>query len=117
MQTEPERIGYGILKRLGLPYRAQHLVARKFCVDAYLPEQKVVVQFDGDYWHGHPAKYAALDARQARRVNHDRSQDAYMAKLGYRVIRIWESDLKKRPEAVQEGLRKALTDGSSYVLQ
>jgi len=54
----------------------------------------IVIQFDGDYWHGNPRKYPVLTERQKKQVKRDRAQDAYLISCGYRVIRIWESDLK-----------------------
>jgi very-short-patch-repair endonuclease len=104
-RTTPEKIGYALLDALGADYLPQYLIAGKFCVDAFVPSRGVVVQFDGDYWHGNPARFPTLDARQRKRVRLDRSQDAYMAKCGYHVIRLWESDLRKDPGAVRTRLR------------
>jgi very-short-patch-repair endonuclease len=108
-QTAPEKIGYALLDALGANYLPQHLIAGKFCVDAFIPSRGVVVQFDGDYWHGNPARFPTLDARQQRRVRLDRSQDAYMAKCGYHVVRLWESDLLKNLAAVRKKLRPFVT--------
>jgi very-short-patch-repair endonuclease len=70
----------------------------KFCVDAWVPSRALVVQFDGDYWHAHPERFPQPDHRQQRRVKLDRSQDAYMAKAGVTVVRVWESELMRSPE-------------------
>lgn len=103
-RTIPEVIGYALLDELGIPYLPQHLIASKFCVDAFSPSLRLVIQFDGDCWHGHPARFPKPDKRQQRRMKLDRSQDAYMKKCGYHVIRLWETDLKKDPESVKERL-------------
>lgn len=88
--TRPERIGCGILDELGVVYEPQAVFYGKFCVDACVPAALVVVQFDGDYWHG---RKGAGDPRVAKRVELDRSQDAYMRACGWDVLRLWESDL------------------------
>lgn len=106
--TKPEIVGYGILDALGVDYLPQHVIGGKFCVDAFVPDPGTVIQFDGDYWHGHPQRFPEPDARQARRMKLDQSQDAYMAACGFSVIRIWECDLKKNPEAVRQRLRRLL---------
>lgn len=106
--TKPEKIGYAILDGLGVPYLPQHVIGNKFCVDAFVPSAALVVQFDGNYWHGHPTRFPDPDTRQRRRMRLDRSQDAYMAKCGYRVARIWEVDLLKHPEHVRTRLRQCL---------
>jgi very-short-patch-repair endonuclease len=103
-----ERAGYLILDTLGIYYERQHLVGGKFCVDAFVPSADLVVQFDGDYWHGNPAAFPEPDARQRRRMALDRSQDAYMAACGYAVARFWASDITKRPEDVTAQLRALL---------
>lgn len=107
-QSSAEVLGYALLGALGIVYLPQHLVAGKFCVDAFIPDAKVVVQFDGDYWHGNPARFSTLDARQAKRVRLDKSQDAYMVKCEFRVFRAWHSDLKDRPEQIKAELLRLL---------
>lgn len=107
-RTKPETIGYSILDVLAIHYLPQHVIGTKFCVDAFVPGQGVVVQFDGDYWHGHPARFPEPDARQRKRMRLDKSQDAYMKACGYSVIRIWECDLLKNPESVTARLQKLL---------
>ena len=93
--TIPERIGYAILDSFGITYFRQHLIANKFCVDAFVPAVNLVIQFDGDYWHGNASIFPNLDKRQMKRTKLDQSQDAYLNKCGFAIIRIWESDLKR----------------------
>lgn len=98
--TSIERIGYALLDAIGEPYTPQKVIFGKFCVDACFDDINLVVQFDGDYWHGHPVKFPEPDARQIRRISLDVSQDAYLNKCGYKVLRFWETILNKTPEAV-----------------
>lgn len=107
-QTKPEQIGYAILDSIGVDYIPQYVIGAKFCVDAFVPSAKLVVQFDGNYWHGHPALFPTPDARQQRRMSLDRSQDAYMAASGFRVVRVWECDLLKEADAVRHRLLSLL---------
>jgi len=92
---------YDLLDELGIVHLRQHLIAGKFCVDAFVPTANAVLQMDGDYWHGNPRFYPHPDARQCRRMNQDRSQDAYMVACGYRIVRIWASELKANPTTVR----------------
>lgn len=111
IQNEPnslEKAGYVMLDDIGVRHERQHLIGGKFCVDAFIPEVALVVQFDGDYWHGHPANFPNPDARQIRRMSLDRSQDAYMAACGFEVLRLWESDIKQRPEHVRHLLSQTV---------
>lgn len=104
-----EAAGYNILDEVGIPYRKQELLFEKFCVDAFYPDARIVVQFDGDYWHGHPVKFPVPDKRQARRIWMDKSQDAYLKKAGCTVLRFWESDVKSNPQKVAEDVQAALS--------
>lgn len=108
-QTRIETIGYDLLNEAGEVHFRQHVIGGKFTVDAFVPRVGLVVQFDGDYWHCNPEKFAEPDARQKRRMHLDASQDAYMRACGYRVLRLWESDILKRLDHVRASLRAALT--------
>jgi very-short-patch-repair endonuclease len=95
METSPNKLetqGYALLSEIGVEFIPQYVVNGKFSVDAFLPIQNAVIQFDGDYWHGKADKFPKLDHRQKKRKALDVSQDAYMKKLGIKVVRFWESD-------------------------
>lgn len=106
--TDCERLGYALLDAVGAVYVRQFMVEGRFCVDAFIPSKAIALQFDGDYWHGNPDRYATLDHRQQRRVQLDRSQDAFMASRGIAVFRAWHSDLQRNIEAVTERLQTLL---------
>lgn len=62
---------------------------------------RVAVFVDGVFWHGHPDHWnpdtAASDywrAKIARNVQRDRAADAALTELGWRVIRVWDQDVK-----------------------
>lgn len=94
--TRAERIGCALLDRLGMKYVAQPVFAGKFTPDAAIPAARLVVQFDGDYWHDR--KGTSQEARIQRRVALDRSQDRYIRQCGWEVLRLWESDLVGDPD-------------------
>lgn len=89
-----ERQGYAMLGAMGVRYIRQHRINARFVVDAYVPTAKLVVEFDGDYWHGNPARYPKPTSRQQRQQNWDKAQDAYMDACGIRTVRLWESEMK-----------------------
>jgi very-short-patch-repair endonuclease len=103
-----ERRGYTLLDSLGVEYQSQYIIGSKFCVDAFIPSLLLVIQFDGDYWHGNPAIFPDPDVRQRKRMVLDTSQDAYMQVCGYTVIRIWASDLEHNITVTKERLERYL---------
>jgi len=110
-QLKPNKIeqaGYAILDSIGIDYVAQYIVSDKFTVDAFVPSKNVVIQFDGEYWHGKPDIYPNPDNRQQKRMALDNSQDAYMAKCGIKVIRFWASNITNNPGHVKYQLLSAL---------
>lgn len=108
-QSKLETTGYAFLDKLGVAYLKQQVLADKFCVDAVIPAASLVIQFDGDYWHGHPDRFPVPDKRQQLRKRLDKSQDAYLSKCGYTVFRIWESTMYQHPEQVKTALLPLLT--------
>lgn len=110
--TKAERLGYALLDGLGVEYLRQPTFGGKFTPDAAIPSARLVVQFDGDYWHDR--KGTSREARILRRVALDRSQDRYVRACGWEVVRLWESDLRGDPEGcaarVSQLARRPLPD-------
>ena len=104
--TKAERIGYGLLDSLGVEYQRQEPFAGKFVPDALVPASRLVVQFDGDYWHDRAG--TTTEPRIRRRVALDRSQDAYARACGWRVLRLWATDLRDDPNGCVERIRRHL---------
>lgn len=111
-KNKTEIAGEEILTAFGIDFKSQFIVEDKFCVDVFIPSLKIVIQFDGDYWHGHPRKFNANDLRQKKRMALDISQDAYMAKLGYRILRFWESTIKGDPDFVREKIASIVIENN-----
>jgi hypothetical protein len=75
---------------------------RKFCVDGLFRDQKIIYEFLGNYWHGHPIKF---DPEQINEVNKKKFSELFddtverirlFRKHGYKVICIWETNFDKR---------------------
>jgi very-short-patch-repair endonuclease len=66
-------------------------------VDAFWPDQRVMVESDGWSFHHHRAAF-----------ERDRARDAAMQVAGYRVIRLTHRRLENEPEKVAAELRRLL---------
>ena len=103
-----ERRAVECLESMGLTVEPKRKFGRHQ-VDAYLPELNIVVEIDGDYWHGSLRLFDESDAHPTtgQRIGDIRERDEKrrlrIAAHGVRVIRVWESDLK------QHGYVEALT--------
>jgi len=89
--------GNSILEDLGIKYTTQVLMFNKFLVDVLVDEKKIIIQWDGEYWHNKP-KRKLLDI----------SQDAYLNKCGYKIIRITDKQIKNEINKVYETIRKSI---------
>jgi DNA mismatch endonuclease (patch repair protein) len=82
---------------------------------------KVAVFCDGDFWHGHNWRRLSSQLRKGANPDYwrkkihsnrvrDRRNTANLAKLGWRVIRLWESeihaDLQKAAAVVERAVRE-----------
>ncbi|MGI9002910.1 MAG: very short patch repair endonuclease [Pseudonocardia sp.] len=106
--TGPELALRRELHRRGLRYRLRsNLLGRP---DIVFPGARVAVFVDGDYWHGNTWRvrgaesfdsyFAALAngdfwrEKITRNIDRDRNVNQSLTTAGWRVIRIWESDLQ-----------------------
>ena len=95
-----------------MEFTEQALVFGKFAVDVVIDRLPVVVQWDGDYWHGFRAANdnRPVEPRVAKRMALDKSQDAYMRRAGVTVVRAWEHEVYRSPELVAERVMRAVAD-------
>jgi very-short-patch-repair endonuclease len=101
-----ERAGYALLDELGVAYTRQTPFMGEFTPDALLPDHRLVVQFDGDYWHDRAG--TSTEPRILQHVARDRRQDEIIRSYGWQVVRLWESDLLRNPEACAAEIRRHL---------
>lgn len=81
--------------------------------DIALPKKKKAVFIDGDFWHGY--KYAIQKQRLPKKywlkkiednIRRDRKNRAKLKREGWKVIRIWEHEIKKNLEKSLEKIIK-----------
>lgn len=117
--TKPEMIVRKYLFSRGLRFRVQ---VRKLPgkPDIVLPKYRAVIFVNGCFWHGHEGcKYYRLPKSNIEfwenKIKNNKDRDArneeQLTALGWRVIRVWECDIRKvagREEYLQ-GLYDAIT--------
>lgn len=104
--TKTEALGYALLEALNVGYERQVPFGMKFTPDAVIPSARLVIQFDGDYWHDR--RGTSTEPRIMQRVALDRSQDRYIRACGWDVVRLWDSELKNDLEACRQRVVTAL---------
>jgi DNA mismatch endonuclease (patch repair protein) len=104
------------LTRLGLRYQT-YAPDIPGTPDSVFPKAKVVVFCDGDFWHGrnwprlrrklsrrHNAAYWVAKIRSNRR--RDRAVSSKLARTGWHVVRIWETDILKDPQGAARSIHQ-----------
>lgn len=74
--------------------------------DIVFVKQKIAIFIDGDFWHGRGyGKKGGMKLRKKfwrdkieTNIRRDRRVNRRLKKEGWKVLRIWESDMKKNPE-------------------
>jgi very-short-patch-repair endonuclease len=99
------------LKKLGVEYQYQFEakdIGRFF--DFYLPKSNLIIEIDGDFWHGNPEKYNKEELRghQIRAQRIDEYKNKWALLHGIPILRIWESDIRKNPKKVMNILKEEL---------
>src|SRR3989344_5724828 len=103
--TKPERqIKEEMVKRgykEGIDFIHQYKFMNKFMCDFCFPQKRVIIEVDGDFWHGNPKKYPAyskLHKHQIKGIGRDKSKNAYISKVdnnSWTLLRFWESEIKE----------------------
>lgn len=75
--------------------------------DIVLNKYKTIIFIDGEYWHGYNWEERKKKVKTnrgfwipkiERNMQRDREVNAALKKLGYKVFRFWEKEIKKEPK-------------------
>jgi DNA mismatch endonuclease (patch repair protein) len=121
--TEPERLLRSELFRRGLRYRL-HARGLPGKPDIVFKRARVAVFVDGDFFHGggwRARGFASFEGQFGRwrnapfwiekirgNVARDKRATRELRKLGWKVIRVWESDVRKSPQRAADRIADAV---------
>ena len=114
--TAPELKLRSILHRSGFRFRL-HTAALAGKPDIVLPKYSSAIFVHGCYWHRHrgcsnattPSTRADFWNEKFRRnVERDEENVRQLERAGWKVLIVWECELRKDPEAVLTSLRRQL---------
>ena len=113
--TGPERIVAALLEEAGINCERQvrELPGRP---DFVLREARIAVFVDGDFWHGRHFERWRLklsekwEAKIAATIGRDRRNRSALRRDGWRVVRLWESQLEADPKRCLRRVKAALAN-------
>ncbi|MGX5173711.1 endonuclease domain-containing protein [Aliikangiella sp. IMCC44653] len=96
-QTFQENILWGKIRgrQLGFKFRRQHGIGN-YIVDFYCPENKLVIEIDGDSHFNHES------------VKKDHKRDTYLKSIGITVLRFTNLDITENIDSVLEKIKQSL---------
>lgn len=105
--TAPELCLRRALHRAGLRYRLTSGKQLPGTPDIALRRSRVAVFVDGCFWHGCP-KHGSMpktnadfwNAKFRRNKRRDREANRALQRLGWDVVRVWEHDVRTKPEVI-----------------
>lgn len=101
--TAPEKKFEKMMKKMGVNCEPQRIL-NDVIYDFYLPDYNVLVEIDGDYYHGNPKVYTEgeLNHMQIKNKKNDLYKDSLARGLGYVLERVWEKDINENYSSVCE---------------
>ena len=111
--TKVEWILRRALWKKGLRYRLHYKI--KGSPDIVFPSKKVAVFIDGDFWHGYnweklkpKLKNEFWVNKILRNMQRDKEVNEELKKMGWKVIRIWEHELRKDVNKCVKKIKRVL---------
>ena len=99
------------IKNLGYEVKHSLRVDSKIC-DIYVPKFNLIIEYNGDYWHCNPEKYAAdyfhtIKQKTAQELwDYDKNKIDLILENNYNLEIVWETDLKKNPQLIKQIIEK-----------
>lgn len=85
--TKPEVKIQTFLRQLRIDFLAHKYmkeIKHSYQADIFIPSMNLVIECDGNYWHKYPV---------GREIDHIRTKE--LIEKGFRVVRLWESEIKE----------------------
>jgi DNA mismatch endonuclease (patch repair protein) len=116
--TRPEVALGKLIWRKGIRYRKHYKIPGR--PDFVVVSRKIAIFVDGDFWHGHNWKlrgFKDLNAELAsykkfwrnkirNNIARDQRVNMNLRKYKWKVVRVWESDVKRDPDKVAKKIVK-----------
>jgi len=97
-----------ILTKLQIVFEPQFQL-KTFVFDFKIKDVPILIEAQGTFWHADPRFYSESKSPiQRRNCNNDRAKATLAEKCGYRIIYVWEHDVKTTPDLVSNYLRGAI---------
>jgi DNA mismatch endonuclease (patch repair protein) len=104
--TLPERLIISALKKKKI-YFATYVASLPGKPDIVFRRKKIAIFIDSDFWHAHPKRFIRplsnteyWDKKIAMNKARDKKVNKELKKIGWKVLRYWEYDVKKNTDKI-----------------
>lgn len=90
--------------------------SRRFFIDAMCEKLKLVVEYNGDYWHCNPLSYDGTFFHPKKKKTateiwkEDEQRMEALREAGYKTIVVWERDYVRNKDKVIDELERTISD-------
>jgi len=114
-RTGPERIMIEILRSLYIDFEVEYPIyfAGEWKVYDFRIEDKLLIEVDGNYWHGKVDKESKIRVSkfyQLKNKKNDHLKNFIAKRNGYEMLRFWETDLLDNREVVASKILEVLNE-------
>ena len=120
--TKPEVLVRSALHGRGLRFR-KHMKELPGRPDIVFTRAKICVFIDGDFWHGYDFETweekltPFWQKKIGDTIERDRRNFSALREMGWRVVRVWTHDVRKRFDIVVEDIYAAVKHGESSAFE
>ncbi len=85
------------LKELNIEFYTHQFIKifNAYQCDIFVPSLNLIIECDGDYWHGNSQKFPILKDWQINQKEQDKVRTDELIKKGYNVLRLWGSEIEE----------------------
>jgi hypothetical protein len=100
-KTSIEKKVESYLKEINIDFKYNFILDNLYQFDFFIKDMNLIIETHGDYWHANPLYYSdsdytkkKLNETQRYKVNLDNLKLEYVVEKKYRLLSIWETDIK-----------------------
>ena len=115
--SKQQHLIYDIVKKIDeMALMEKNVPLSKYFADILLLDRKKIIEYNGDYWHCNPSKYAAdyVNKKTGKLASDVWKADAErrnnLEKMGYSILCIWESDFLKNKKIVEQKIMEFINE-------
>ena len=98
------------IKKLGLSKFEYSVIFGGYQFDFGFKQHKILLEVQGDYWHGNPNIYKELNSVQVHKKQKDILKAEIANKHGFKLFYIWEQEINNGNFSILHKIKEVLNE-------